>query len=95
MFLGTIGPIICPGDGPTEGPHDEARRKARKKKRKEKKKAATQNSKNQTSIFMSSWWGNDDTRDPKEGRDRGAKTIAVIIKGETKITKNKINSNIG
>ena len=66
-----------------------------KKKRKEKKKATTQSSKNQTSISMSSWWGNEDTRDPREGRDRGGKIITKIMNRKTKITKNKTNSNIG
>ena len=27
----------------------------------------------QTSMSMSSWWGKDDTNDPREFRDRGAK----------------------
>ena len=31
-----------------------------------------------TNIFMFSWWGKDDTRDPREGRDRGAKMITII-----------------
>ena len=38
-----------------------------------KKRAATQSSKNLTRICMSSWWGKDGTRDPREGRDKGAK----------------------
>ena len=25
VFAGTISPIICPGDGPTEGRHDKTR----------------------------------------------------------------------
>ena len=78
LSAGTISPTLCLGDGPTEGRHDKTRRKKRKKnekkkKRKEKKRAATQSSKNQTSISMSSWWGKDDTRDPREGREKGAK----------------------
>ena len=44
---------------------------------------------------MSSWWGNDDTRDPREGRDRGANIITIIINRKTTITENKTNSNIG
>ena len=28
MFAGIIIPMICPGDGPTEGRHDKTRRKA-------------------------------------------------------------------
>ena len=99
LFAGTISPMICLGDRPTEGLHDKTRRKARKKqrqkKRKEKTRAATLSSENQTSISMSSWWGKDDTRDPREGRDRAAKIIATIIKRKTNITKNKTNSNIG
>ena len=76
------------------------RRKARsfkenkERKTKEEKRAATQSSRNQTSIYMSSWWGKDDTRDPIEGRDRGAKII-LMIKRKTNITKNETNSNIG
>ena len=76
LFAGTISRTICVGDGPTEGRHDKTRRKARKRRtRKEKKRATTQSSKNQTSISMSSWWGKDDTRDAREGRDRGAKMM--------------------
>ena len=44
---------------------------------------------------MSSWWGKDDARDQREGRDRGAKMITIIMKEKTNITKNKTNSNIG
>ena len=44
---------------------------------------------------MSSWWGKDDTRDPREGRGRGAKIVTMIIKRKTNITKNKTKSNIG
>ena len=36
LFAGTISPMICPGDGPTEGRHDKTRRKARKKEKKRK-----------------------------------------------------------
>ena len=43
---------------------------------------------------MSSWWGKDDARDPRECRDRGEKMITLIIK-EKNITKNKTNSNTG
>ena len=43
---------------------------------------------------MFSWWGKYDTRDLREGRDRGAKII-VVIKRKTNITKNKTNSNMG
>ena len=85
--------MICPGDGPTEGRHDKTRRNARKKEKKGRKQR--QSSKNQTSISMSSWWGNDDTRDPREGRDRGANIITIIINRKTTITENKTNSNIG
>ena len=44
---------------------------------------------------MSSWWGKDDTRDPREGREKGAKITTKLIKGKTSITKNKTSSNIG
>ena len=44
---------------------------------------------------MSSWWGKDDTREPREGRDRGATTITVIIEIKTKVTKNRTYSSIG
>ena len=45
---------------------------------------------------MSSWWGKDNTRDPGEGRDRGAIIIILaIIKRKTNITKSKTNLNIG
>ena len=40
---------------------------------------------------MSSWWGKDDTRDPREGRERRAKTIMKI---KANVTKMKTNSNI-
>ena len=56
----------------------------RQKKNKKKTRAATQSSKNQTSISMSSWWGKDDTRDPREGRDKGAKMITIITKEKNK-----------
>ena len=43
LFAGTISPVVCPGDGPTEGRHDETRRKTRQQnKGKEKKRAETQ-----------------------------------------------------
>ena len=42
------------------------------------KRAATQSSKNQTTISLSSWWGKGDTRDLREGRDRAAKMIPGI-----------------
>ena len=63
--------IIRLGDGPTEKPHDKTRRKTRNnekdknRERKEQKRPSTQSSKNQTRIYMSSWWCKDDTRDPK------------------------------
>ena len=43
---------------------------------------------------MSSWWGKDDTRDPREGRDKG-ENITTIMKIKTNVTKDKTNSNIG
>ena len=97
LFAGTISPTICLGDGPIEGRQEKTRRKASKKKkekRKEKKRAAAQSSKNQSSIFMSSWWDKDDTRDPREGRDGGAKTGRTIIKIKQKLTKNQTNSTM-
>ena len=36
LFVGAISPMMCPGDGPTEGRHDKTRLKARQKKKKEK-----------------------------------------------------------
>ena len=62
-------------------------------KEKENKRAARQSSNNQTRISISSCWGKDDTRDPREVRDRGAKII-IIVKRKTNITKNKTNSKI-
>ena len=50
LFAGTISPMMCLGDGPTERGHYKTRRKARKKKKNEKR-ATTQSSKNQTSFF--------------------------------------------
>ena len=44
---------------------------------------------------MSSWWGKDDTRDPREGRDSGVKIITIIMERKTNVTKNKTNANIG
>ena len=38
---------------------------------------------------MSSWWAKDDTRDPKEGRDGGPKTITPEHK---KIKQKLINT---
>ena len=38
LFADTISPMICPGDGPTEGRHVKTRRKTGK----EKKRAETQ-----------------------------------------------------
>ena len=58
----------------------DGRQERKIKERKGKKRAATQSSKNQTSISMSSWWGKDDARDPREGRDRGATMITIIMK---------------
>ena len=63
-------------------------------KKNEKKRAATQSSKKQAIISLSSWRGKDDTRDPREGRDRGANIITIIKKIKTNVTK-KTNSNIG
>ena len=51
-----------------------------KKENRKKRRAATQSSRNQTSISMSSWWGKDDTKDPREGRDGGAKLLTMTIK---------------
>ena len=56
LFAGKIGPMICLGDRPTEGRH-KIRQKAikkKKKKHKQKKRAATQTSKKQKGISMSS-----------------------------------------
>ena len=41
LFAGTISPMICLGDGPTEGRHDQTRRKAGKEKEKKKKREET------------------------------------------------------
>ena len=38
---------------------------------------------------MSSWWSKDDTRDPREGRDRGGKIITILQMIKTNVTKNK------
>ena len=73
---------------------DGSQEEKKENKIKETKRAATQSSKNQTSISMSSWWGKDDTIDPREGRDEGA-NIIIITKRKRNITKNKTNSNIG
>ena len=37
LFAGGISPMICLGDGPTEGRHDKTRRRARKNKTKQNK----------------------------------------------------------
>ena len=74
---------------------DGSQEEKKENKIKETKRAATQSSKNRTSISMSSWWGKDDTRDPREGRDSGVKIITIIMERKTNVTKNKTNSNIG
>ena len=88
LFAGTISPMICLGDGPTEGGHDKTSGR-QENKTKKKKRAATQSSKKQTSIYISSWWGKDDTRGPREGRDIGVKIITILIKIKTNANKNK------
>ena len=66
LLAGTISPVMCSVDGPTEGRHDKTRRKTRKEK-----KRIEQNTelKKQSNIPISSWWAKDDTSDPNEGRD--------------------------
>ena len=86
LFAGTISPMICLGDGSTEerqaeGRHDKTRQKSRnRKKQKTKKSAATQSSKNQTIMSMSSWRGKYDTRDPREGKNNSRYSGVIIIK---------------
>ena len=54
------------------------RQDGRQDRKKRREDSSDTELENQTSIFMSSWWGNDDTGDPREGRDRRAKIIMKI-----------------
>ena len=45
LFAGTISPMICPGDGPTEGRHDKTSRKARQEKKRRTQRHRAKNKK--------------------------------------------------
>ena len=82
-----ISPMTRPGGGPTEGRHDKTRRKPRQEngtkqnKRGQRHRAKKQKQKHNQHF----WWGEYDTRNPREGRDGGPKTTMIIR--QHKITK--------
>ena len=63
--------MMCPVDGPTEGRHEKTRRKTRQEEGRDT------GLKNKNSSPMSRWLAKDDTRDQKEGRDQGLKTMII------------------
>ena len=60
LFAGTISPVICPVDGPTEGRHDKTRRKTKQEEGRDTEL------KNKTSSPMSIWWAQGRHMRPKK-----------------------------
>ena len=62
----------------------DGRREGKDKKKKDREEESSDTELEKPNMSMSSWWGKDDTRDPREGRNRGAEMITTIIKEKNK-----------